>query len=133
MRLLLSLLCVGAAVSQLNISLRAAPVTPESGNGPAAILAKAWPFYDFANSSLKPWHMKVSYVVYEAKGKHAQNGVYEYWWASPDRSRSTWTRAGMSHTDWHLASGRLAYEANGNPLTLFEYKLETALIAPLPQ
>src|SRR6202035_2500887 len=51
----------------------------------------------------------------------------------PDRSRSTWTRAGMSHTDWHLASGRLAYEANGNPLTLFEYKLETALIAPLPQ
>ena len=133
MRLLLSLLCMGAAASQLNVCLRAAPVAPESGNSPAAVLAKAWPFYDFANSTLKPWHMKVSYIVYDAKGKHPETGVYEYWWASPDRSRSTWTRPGMSHTDWRLGNGRLAYEANGDPLTLFEYKLEAALIAPLPR
>jgi TonB family protein len=39
----------------------------------------------------------------------------------------------MSHTDWHLGNGRLAYEASGNPLTLFEYKLEAALISPLPR
>src|SRR5579863_384522 len=133
MRLLSSLLCLGAAASQLNVCLHAAPVVPESGNGPAAVLAKAWPFYDFSNSSLKPWHLKVAYQVYDAKGKHSQTGVYQYWWASPDRSRSTWTRAGMSHTDWHLGNGRLAYTAKGTPLTLFEYKLEAALIAPLPR
>jgi TonB family protein len=39
----------------------------------------------------------------------------------------------MSHTDWHMGSGRLAYAAKGNPLSLFEYKLEAALIAPLPR
>jgi TonB family protein len=131
MRLLGSLLCLGAAAS-LNLCLNAAPVAPDSRNGPAA-LAKAWPFYDFATDSVKPWHMKVLYSIYEAEGKHAQSGVYEYWWASPDRSRSTWTRGEMRHTDWHLGNGRLAYEAKGDPLTLFEYKLEAALIAPLPR
>ena len=77
--------------------------------------------------------MKVSYQVYDAKGRHPQPGTYEYWWASPERSRSTWTRGGMSHTDWHMSNGRLAYEASGAPLSLFEYKLEAALIAPLPR
>jgi len=133
MRLLSTLLCIGAAASQLNVCLHAAPVAPESGNGPAAVLAKAWPFYDFANNAVKPWHMRVTYEMYDARGKHAVSGVYQYWWASPERSRSTWTRAGMSHTDWHLGSGRLAYAAKGNPLSLFEYKLEAALVAPLPR
>jgi TonB family protein len=42
-------------------------------------------------------------------------------------------RTGMSHTDWHLANGQLAYESRGKPVSLFEYKLEGALIAPLPK
>jgi TonB family protein len=133
MRLLVSVLCMGAAASQMSVCLRAAPVAPESGSGPAAVLARAWPFYDFGNGRLKPWHMKVSYLVYDAKGKHPQTGVFQYWWASPELWRSSWERVGMSHTDWHLSSGRLAYAASGDPLTLFEYKLETALVAPLPR
>jgi TonB family protein len=32
-----------------------------------------------------------------------------------------------------LSNGRLAYEANGNPLSLYESELEAALIAPLPR
>ena len=132
MRLLL-LLCLGAAVSQGKLSLYAAPTPSESGNGPTAVLAKAWPLYDFANASLKPWHMKVSYTLYDVNGKQPSPGVYEYWWGSPSQSRSTWVRPGLSHTDWHLPNGRLAYEAKGVPLSLFEYKLEAALIAPLPR
>jgi len=131
MRLLSSLFCIGAAASQLSVCLHAAPVVPEPGSGPAAVLAKAWPFYDFTDKRVNPWHMKVSYVVYDAKGKHP--GVYEYWWASANLWRSSWTRAGVSHTDWHMGNGRLAYEAKGDTLTLFEYKLEAALIAPLPR
>ena len=133
MRILVSLLCMGAAASQMSVCLRAAPVAPDSPSGPAAVLAKAWPFYDFANGKLKPWHMKVSYLVYDARGKHSQAGVFQYWWASSEVWRSSWERAGMSHIDWHLANGRLAYAASGDPLTLFEYKLEAALVAPLPR
>ena len=41
-------------------------------------------------------------------------------------------RTGLRHTDWHSSNGRLAYEEKGDPLTLFEYELEAALISPLP-
>jgi TonB family protein len=77
--------------------------------------------------------MRVSYLLFDANGKHPEPGVYEYWWVSPSQSRSSWTRTGLRHTDWHLSSGQLAYEARGIPLSLFEYKLEAALIAPLPR
>ncbi|KAA6461206.1 TonB family protein [Acidobacteria bacterium AB60] len=133
MRLLVSLLCMVAAASQLHVCLHAAPLAPESGDGPAGLLGRAWPFYDFANTEVKPWHLKVSYAVYDAKGRHPSVGVFQYWWVSGELWRSSWKRAGMSHTDWHLSHGRLAYEASGDPLTLFEYKLEAALIAPLPR
>lgn len=133
MHLLSTWLWIGAAVSQGSFGLHAAPPITETGNGPAAVLARAWPFYDFSDTSLKPWHMKVSYLLYDSDGKHPHPGVYEYWWVSPSQSRSTWIRTGLRHTDWHLPNGRLAYEAKGNPLSLFEYKLEAALIAPLPR
>src|ERR1700738_1956376 len=132
MHLLSTALLVGAVVLQGMIGAPAAE-GPDAGNGPAAVLAKAWPLYDFSSASMKPWHLKASYLLYDAKGKHPEAGMYEYWWASPDLSRSTWLRAGLRHTDWHLADGQLAYEAKGSPLSLFEYKLEAALLAPLPR
>jgi len=77
--------------------------------------------------------MKVSYLLYDGTDNHPQPGVYEFWWVSPSQSRSTWMRRGLSHTDWHLSNGQLAYEASGSPLSLFEYKLEAALLSPLPK
>jgi TonB family protein len=133
MRLLSAWLCVGAVVSQGLVALSASALAPESATGPAAILARAWPFYDFTSASVKPWHLKASYQLYDAEGRHPQEGVFEYWWASPDLSRSTWTRIGLKHTDWHMANGHLSYESEGSPISLFEYKLEAALIAPLPR
>jgi TonB family protein len=125
-------LCIAAAVSHGSLGLHAAPAIPETGDRPAAILARAWPLYDFTDPSLKPWHMSVSYLLFDENGKNPQPGVYEYWWVSPSQSRSTWMRRGLRHTDWHSSNGRLAYEEKGDPLTLFEYELEAALIAPLP-
>ena len=133
MHLLSAWLCVGAVVSQGLVALSASALAPESATGPAAILARAWPFYDFTSASVKPWHLKASYQLYDAEGRHPQEGVFEYWWASPDLSRSTWTRIGLKHTDWHMANGHLSYESEGSPISLFEYKLEAALIAPLPR
>ncbi len=46
--------------------------------------------------------------------------------------RSTWTRAGAVQTDWHTADGKHAYQATGERLNFFEYKLQAALLSPLP-
>jgi len=99
---------------------------------PRAVFAAAAPFYDFSDPSLKPWHLKASYQLYDEKGKKAEQGTFEYWWVSPHESRSSWSRAGAAHTDWHTADGKYAYESTGKTIGLFEYGLKAALLAPLP-
>jgi len=101
-------------------------------NDPRAILAAAAPYYDFFDPALKPWHLKATYQLYDDKGKPAEQGTFEYWWASPKVYRSTWTRPGATYTDWHTADGKHAYQATGERLKFFEYKLQAALLSPLP-
>jgi hypothetical protein len=100
---------------------------------PSEIFAAAAPFYDFTSPELKPWHLKATYQLYDEKGKPSEQGIYEYWWASPQVYRSTWIRPSATHSEWHTADGNLTYESTGEPLSLFEYNLQTALLSPLPR
>jgi TonB family protein len=109
---------------------RAGPGLP---NDPREIFAAAAPFYDFTSPELKPWHLKATYQLYDEKGKHGEQGTYEYWWASPKVYRSTWTRPGATHTEWHTSDGKHAYQDTGDRLKFFEYKLQDALLSPLPR
>jgi len=100
---------------------------------PRAILAEAAPFYDFSDLSLKPFHLKATYQLYDEKGNPAEQGVFEYWWVSPQIYRASWTRPSAKRTDWHTADGKSAYEATGEGLSFFEYTLQSALFSPLPK
>lgn len=107
------------------------PSGPASLKNPADVFALAEPFYDFNATELKPWHLKASYQLFDENGASEQ-GTYEYWWVSPAVNRSTWMRSNGTHTDWHTADGRHAYQGSGESPSLFEYKLQSALISPLP-
>lgn len=75
---------------------------PSLPKDPAEIFAAAEPLYDFSSPTLKPWHLKASYQLYDEKGQPSAQGTYEYWWASPGTYRSTWKRPALEHTDWHV-------------------------------
>jgi TonB family protein len=109
------------------------PSNPTLPKEPRAILEAARPLYDFSDPSLKPWHLKASYQLYDDQGNPSEQGTYEYWWASPKVYRSTWTRAGAVHTDWHTADDKHAYLDSGGHFSIFEYKLQSALFHPLPE
>jgi len=121
------------AVALPGLSETTAKDGPGLPKDPREVFATAAPFYDFASPGLKPWHLKASYQLYDEKGNPSAQGSYEYWWASPQVYRSTWTRPGATHTDWHTADGKKAYQATGKPLEFFEYKLQAALLSPLPE
>jgi TonB family protein len=91
----------------------------------------AAPLYDFTDPTLKPWHLKATYQLYDQEGKPAEQGTFEYWWASPKVYRSTWKRQDAIHTDWHTADDKHAYEATGEGPSLFEMKLQRVLLSPL--
>ena len=110
------------------------PVTPPPGQmkDPRAILAAAEPYYDFSDPALKPWHLKATYQLYDDQGKPTEQGTFEYWWASPKVYRHTWTRPGVTYTDWYTADGKHAYLSSGGGVSIFEYDLSSAFLSPLP-
>lgn len=99
---------------------------------PRAVFASAAPFYNFTSPELKPWHLKASYQFYDAKGNPQEQGIFEYWWASPKVYRSSWTRPGVNASDWSTDEGARLRKASGNPQRYFERKLNTILFTPLP-
>ncbi|HKF49266.1 MAG TPA: energy transducer TonB [Terracidiphilus sp.] len=121
------------AISATALAQTGATTVPETPKDPLAVLRAAAPLYDFSNSAMKPWHLKASYQLYDEKGNPASQGTYEYWWASPSVDRSSWARADATHTDWHTSDGKHAYLSTGTPIEFFEYKLQAALISPMPK
>jgi TonB family protein len=99
---------------------------------PRAVFAAAAPFYDFSDPTLKPWHLKATYQLYDDKGNPSEEGIFEYWWASPNAYRITLSRSGALHTDWYAAEGKHAYLSTGEGLSFFEHKLQSAFLSPLP-
>jgi hypothetical protein len=128
------LLAAGIPLPGQGAPATAAPSTalPTLPNDPRAFLAAAAPRYDFNDPTLKPWHLKVSYQLYGEDGKPTEQGTFKYWWASPTDYRSTWTRPSATHTDWHTADGKHLYHLSGETLNFFEFKLQAALLSPLP-
>ena len=127
---LLFALCLLAGVSALaQASAKSSPPLPKD---PRALFAAAAPFYDFSDPALKPWHLKVSYQLYDDKGKPTEQGTFEYWWASPKVYRVTLSRPGVSHTDWYTADGKHAYLSTGKGFSYFEYRLQSSFLSPLP-
>jgi len=100
---------------------------------PRAVLAMAAPFYDFSDASMKPWHLKATYQLYDAKGNASSQGTYEYWWVSPTVHRSTWVRDGNAHSDWYTSDGKHFYVSVGASPEFFEYKIQSDILSPLPE
>jgi TonB family protein len=110
----------------------AAPDAPGLPKDPREIFAEAAPFYEFNTETLKPLHLKATYQLYDEIGKPTEQGTYEYWWVLPKIHRSSWTRPGMTHTDWYAADGKHSYLYAGGRLKFFERGLQEALFSPLP-
>jgi TonB family protein len=100
---------------------------------PRAVFAAIAPYYNLMDPTLKPWHLKVNYQLDDEEGNPPEQGVFEFWWASPNVYRSTWKRGNSSHSEWSAADGKHYIQSTGDPLTIYEYWLQSALLSPLPK
>jgi TonB family protein len=123
------ILALRSMVGQTPSSAPSVPALPRES---AEIFSAAAKLYDFSSPTLKPWHLKASYQVYDDKGEPSEKGTYEYWWATPDTYRSTWLRQGMEQTDWHVG-GQHYHLGIGPSLAFFERRLQSDLLTPLPE
>jgi TonB family protein len=123
-------------VSLVLIGLRAFGQTAYDAGAskdPRDIFAAIAPYYNFMDPNLKPWHIKVNYQLKDEKFSPNNQGVFEYWWQSPGVFRSSWKRGESTHSEWSTSDGKHFIQTTGEPLSVYEYWLQSALLSPLPK
>jgi len=51
-------------------------------------------------ASMKPWHLKAAYEVYDVDGNPKYQGTYEEWWAAPDKYKSSFSDPGFHQVEY---------------------------------
>ncbi|HTB98860.1 MAG TPA: energy transducer TonB [Terracidiphilus sp.] len=128
--------CLVVALMFSALFLSAAQTPPKPADllpkDPRAILEAAGPFYDFGDATLKPWHLKATYQLYDEKGQPAGQGTYEFWWASPGNSHRTWTRSGATRSEWLKPDGSFYRKDGGLQARYFERLIGELWVNPFP-
>lgn len=107
-------------------------LAPPLPKDPRSLLELAAPHYNFNDPSLKPWHLKATYQLYDENGQPTEKGTYEYWWASPKSYRASWTREGKTRSEWLAGDGGFYLKEDDLSLRYFEKQIESLLFRPLP-
>ena len=55
--------------------------------------------------SLSPWYLKVSFQLFDAKGKPAEQGTIEEWWHSPSSYKTVYTSPSYTATEIETPDG----------------------------
>jgi TonB family protein len=126
------LVCIVALASlSTGIGYGQASAAVELPKDPQTLLKDAAPYYDYDSANMKPWHLKASYQFYDSKGNPAEQGKWEYWWASPKVQRSTWTRNNVTQSEWSTADG-IFRKQDGGSLRYYERNISNILLVSLP-
>ncbi|MGC8550109.1 MAG: energy transducer TonB [Acidobacteriaceae bacterium] len=97
---------------------------------PAALLALAAQHNGLTGPGLKPWHIKATYQLYDAKGNPAAQGTFEEWWAAPNKFKLRLTLPGSNFEFYRTPEG--AYFSKDVVPFRAELSLLHWLIEPIP-
>lgn len=121
---------VAQGASQTSQVVAAAPVDPVMPKDANAAMPLAARVNGLAGID-KPWHLKANYQTFDADGKPKDQGVFEEWWAGPDKYKISYGSTGFnqveyrdSEKDWIIGDAGM--------VPVPESLVEQYLVHPLP-
>lgn len=57
------------------------------------------------DATLRPWHLKVSFQLFDAKGKPTEQGTLEEWWAGQNKDKRIFTSPSFTATEIQTKDG----------------------------
>ena len=84
------------------------------------------------DATMKPWHLKLSFQLFDDKGTPTEKGTIEEWWAGPSTYKTVYTSPSYTSTEIETKDG--LYRTKGAERTprLVEYILDQ-VVHPLPR
>lgn len=113
------------------LAQQAEPIA-EISTDPKALLNSVAPFYRLEDSAQHPWHLKATYQLYDNQGKPSEQGTYEFWWASPGKYRTTWSRKSVNASVWVDGEASAVFVGHPELLGFSEGLLGLALVHTVP-
>ena len=133
-RYLLFLGLLGMAVGVLAAGQAApanATVDPVMPKDPIAAMLLAARVNGLGSPDMKPWHLKANYQTFDADGRLKDQGVFEEWWAGPEKWKVSYTSAGFNQVEYRNGEKDMVTgDAGWVPLP--DSMVERYLIHPLP-
>ena len=83
------------------------------------------------DQQLKPWHLKMSFQLYDAKGSPTEQGTIEEWWADSAKEKTVYTSPSYTSAEIRTKDG--FYRSKGTPSApaLLEL-LRRQVVHPMP-
>jgi TonB family protein len=97
---------------------------------PAAILAASAKVNGLSGASPLPWHLRVSYQIFDDKGHSKDSGLYEEFWVSDKKYKRSYTSPNFTQSDFATDRG-LYRSGNQSWPGPEEIMVRTELIDPI--
>src|SRR6185437_5196206 len=76
-----------------SVAPASAPAVPID---PKKLMAQASRLNGLSSDGMQPWHLKANYQTFDAGGKPKDKGVFEEWWAGPEKYKVSYTSSGFN-------------------------------------
>lgn len=118
----------GSTPSQVNNQLAA--VQTALPKHPEELMLLAARVNGLGSAGLKPWHAKATYQTFDADGKPKDQGVFEEWWAGPEKYKLSY--ASPSFNQVRIQNGQAWITGDKDEIPVPEQMVEEFLVHPLP-
>ncbi|HEY3838180.1 MAG TPA: energy transducer TonB [Bryobacteraceae bacterium] len=98
---------------------------------PNALMQLAARVNGLGSPDMKPWHLKAAYQTFDADGKPKDQGVFEEWWAGPEKYKLSYSSAGFNQVQYHNGKDTLMTGDVKWP-PMLEGMVAQYLVHPLP-
>jgi len=83
------------------------------------------------DGTLRPWHLKASFQLFDAKGKPTEQGTLEEWWARPDKDKRVFTSPSYTAIEIQTKDGLYRSTGIGAEPEMLEI-LRQQVVHPMP-
>jgi TonB family protein len=105
----LAMICRPAFAQDATPAAAPAKEAPASAvpSDPKVLMLVAARINDLTGDAVKPWHLKATWQMLDEKGGITEQGIYEEFWVSPTKYKSTYTGMAFTKTEFGTEKGPL--------------------------
>lgn len=104
------------------------PVIPKD---PTKLMLLAAQVNGLSSMEPHPWHVKADFQTFDADGNPKDKGVFEEWWAGPEKYKVSYTSNGFNQVAYH-EGGKSLVTGDTGWAPLPQNMVEEYLVRPLP-